>query len=380
MKAREDTAERLVASDAALARVFGDGVRPLRLEAAVFDAALEGWRRQQGGRHLSDRTKHSRERVVRRFRDHVDRWPWQWRAIDVDEWMEDLGAPPERRAVSTLRNYQGALRGFLDYLTDERYPWVAICETQFASRPVQIVFDDNAIRRVSDFEGDPARRPFTREELIVFFAACDDRVRALRRRGRKGSLAALRDAAVFKTLYAYGLRRQEAVGLDVCDLGPNPHQPAFGRYGTLRVRHGKGSRGSAPKRRNVATVFAWSAEVLEQYVEEIRPLYGRNEHPALFLTERGGRVTAAELTQRFADAVERAGLPRELTPHALRHSYVTHLIEDGFDELFVRLQVGHLHASTTALYTAVSGDYKNEALQRALQGQLADELAWSSAR
>lgn len=141
--------------------------------------------------------------------------------------------------------------------------------------------------------------------------------------------------------------------MDVCDPGPNPHQGAFGRYGTLRVRYGKGSRGSAPKRRNVATVVAWSAEVLEQHVEEIRPLYGRDEHPALFLTERGGRVTAPELTQRFAEAVERAGLPRELTPRALRHSYGTHLIEDGFDELFVGLQVGHLHASTTALYTAV---------------------------
>lgn len=379
MKAVEERAARPVAGDEALARVFGDGVRPLRLDAAVFDAALAGWRRQQGGRHLSEGTKRSRELVVRRFRDRIDRWPWQWQAIDVDEWVEDLGAPPLRRAVSTLRNYQGALRGFMDYLTDERYPWTAICQEHFGARPVQIIFDDNAIRNVGGFEGDPARRPFTREELIVFFHCCDERVRELRRRGRKGSLAALRDAVAFKTLYAYGLRRQELVGLDVSDLGPNPQQPAFGRYGMLRVRHGKGSRGSAPKRRNVATVFAWSAEVLEQYVEEIRPLYGRDEHPALLLTERGGRITAAELTGRFAEAVARAGLPGELTPHALRHSYVTHLIEDGWDELFVRLQVGHLHASTTALYTAVSGDYKNEALKRALQGQLADELAWSSA-
>jgi len=166
----------------------------------VFDAALEGWWRQQGGRHLSERTKRSRELVVRRFRDHVDRRPWEWQAIDVDEWIEDLGAPPLRRAVSTLRNYQGPLRSFLDHLTDERYPWVALCQEHFGQRPVQIVFDDNAIRNVSGFEGDPARRPLAREEVIVFFGCCDERVRELRRRGRKGSLAALRDAVAFKTL------------------------------------------------------------------------------------------------------------------------------------------------------------------------------------
>jgi integrase/recombinase XerD len=95
--------------DSMLARVFGDGVRPLRLEEAVFEAALQGWRRQQGGRHLAEKTKRSREQVVRRFLARTGRWPWEWRPIDVDEWIEDLGAPPDRRAVSTLRAYQGAL-------------------------------------------------------------------------------------------------------------------------------------------------------------------------------------------------------------------------------------------------------------------------------
>jgi len=126
--------ERAGAASAALARVFGDGVRPLRLEQALFDAALQGWRRQQGGRHLADSTKRSRELVVRRFREHTERWPWEWQPIDVDEWIEDLGAPPRRRAVSTLRHYQGALRGFTDYLADDRYPWVAICEHELGAR------------------------------------------------------------------------------------------------------------------------------------------------------------------------------------------------------------------------------------------------------
>ena len=60
------------------------------------------------------------------------------------------------------------------------------------------------------------------------------------------------------------------------------------------------------------------------------------------------------------------GLPVELTPHCLLHSYVSHLVEDGVDPLFVQQQVGHSWASTTAIYTSVSGDYKNKAMRQAL--------------
>ena len=207
----------------------------------------------------------------------------------------------------------------------------------------------------------------------MFFDHCDARVSDRRARGRKGALAAFRDAAMFKTIYAWGLRRQEAARLDVHDFSANPHRRSFGAYGSLSVRFGKASRGSAPKRRNVLSVFDWSIEVIEQYVQEVRPLYVPGGHPGLWLTERGGRMSKEQVTERFAEYRDELGLPSELTPHALRHSYVTHLIEDGFDELFVRMQVGHRFASTTALYTGVSGDYKNEAMGRALRAQLGEE-------
>ncbi len=264
----------------------------------------------------------------------------------------------------------------MDYLTDERYPWVAICEREFGVRPVQILFEENSIAHLSEFEGQPSVRPFTREELVVFFDFCDERVRELRRLRRKGSLAALRDAVLFKTIYAWGLRRREAARLDVRDFSRNPGQPAFGRYGLLGVRYGKSSRGGAPRRRGVLTVFDWSVEVMEQYVEAIRPAYGRDDHPALFLTERGGRISSDFVTERFADYRDASGLAAELTPHSFRRSYVTHLLEDGWDELFVRSQVGHRWASTTAIYTFVSGDYKNEAMRRALNAQLGAEIGW----
>jgi integrase/recombinase XerC len=357
----------------ALATVFGDGVRPLRMNEAVFEAVVAGWLAQQSARHFAESTKRGAVALVRRFRAETGLWPWQWGAIHVDEWLEDLANPPKRRSVGTLRSYQGVLRAFLDYLTDERYPWVAICEVEFGVRPVQVLDERNTICHVVEYEGQPGRRPLSREELAMFFDHCDARVSDRRARRRKGSLAAFRDAAMFKTIYAWGLRRGETASLDITDFSRNAHRPSFGAYGSLSVRYGKASRGSAPKRRNVLSVFDWSVEVIEQYVEEVRPLYGF-DGGALWLTERGGRLSREFVTERFSEYRDELGFPPELTPHALRHSYVTHLIEDGFDELFVRMQVGHRFASTTALYTGVSGDYKNEAMGRALRAQLSEEM------
>jgi hypothetical protein len=91
------------------------------------------------------------------------------------------------------------------------------------------LFEENSIVHLTEFEGQPSVRPLTREELVVFFDFCDARVNELRRLRRKGSLAALRDAALFKLIYAWGLRRRDAAHLDVRDFTGNPAQPAFGR-------------------------------------------------------------------------------------------------------------------------------------------------------
>jgi len=66
----------------------------------------------------------------------------------------------------------------------------------------------------------------------------------------------------------------------------------------------------------------------------------------------------------FAAARDAVGLPQELGLHCLRHSYVTHLIEAGYDPAFVQTQVGHSYASTTGLYTSVSSDFKQKTVQQ----------------
>jgi site-specific recombinase XerD len=95
----------------------------------------------------------------------------------------------------------------------------------------------------------------------------------------------------------------------------------------------------------------------------------------LWPTERAARLTLGALGERFAQYRTAVGLPSELGLHCLRHSYVTHLIEAGYDPLFVQQQVGHSYASTTALYTSVSSDYRTRTLRRVLDGAVGAALA-----
>ncbi|WP_446214605.1 tyrosine-type recombinase/integrase [Micromonospora sp. IBSANI012] len=190
----------------------------------------------------------------------------------------------------------------------------------------------------------------------------------MRKRGRKGALAAMRDAALLKTVYAFGLRRREAVFLDMVDLRANPKVRQYGRVGALFVRYGKASRGGPPKRRTVLTVpeMDWVVEVIDAYADEVRPLFSPGRHPALWVTERRGRMSLRSANDAFETARSAAGLPDELNLHSLRHYYITHLIEFDYPERFVQDQVGHLYGSTMAIYAHVSDEYRNRLVREAL--------------
>jgi integrase/recombinase XerC len=357
--------------DVALARVFGAGVRPLHIESALFEAMLSGWRSQQTARYLKTKTIRANEVGVRRFRDHVGCWPWEWRASHVDEYFEDLLARPERLARSTLRAYQFRLKGFSEYACDRRYPWSAICEREFGRGPGQLFGERNLVAHLDEFEGDPRRRPLTVDELEAFFAAAEARIDACRSRGRKGSLQAWRDDTMFKVKFAWGLRRAELASLDVVDFRAHAKLPEFGAFGQVHVRWGKAKRGGGPQRRTVLTVFDWAVDVVEQYLSEVRPAFGCREHPALFVTERGSRISLPYVNERFAEIRREAGLDEMLTPHCLRHSYVTHLAELGWAAKFIQDQVGHSHAATTAIYMSVGDDFKDRLVRAAINEQLA---------
>jgi site-specific recombinase XerD len=343
------------------------GVAHLRPEDAIVEAMLRGWRSQQVARGLRIETIEARERLVRRFLAVTNEFPWGWLPGHMEEWTLSLTGE-QHLAPSTIRGYQTGLRLFSDYLTDPRYGWGATCEEAFGPgvHPVPICHEWNTIAHLNEYEGDPEARPFARDELQAFLDYADDQVERAVTARRKGALAAYRDATLFKVIYGWGLRRTETAKLDLSDWGRNPAAPEFGRFGMLHVRYGKVTRGSPPRRRNVLSLMGWAVEAVADYVENIRPLFGCANQPALWVTERGGRIKPAEINARFVAYRDALGLPTALTPHSLRHSYVTHLTEQGVDRRFIQEQAGHRCDTSTAIYTHVSSDFMNTALRKAL--------------
>ncbi|WP_261976574.1 tyrosine-type recombinase/integrase [Curtobacterium sp. B8] len=220
---------------------------------------------------------------------------------------------------------------------------------------------------MQESEANPARRPLTRDELQAVFDRADEEVSRRRDAGRKGAIAAYHDATMLKVAHGWGRRANEAVMLEVHDFYRNPKVPIFDGFGFLRVRSGKASRGSPPKPRAVATVMPWAVDAVRDYLDNVLPMMrGATSTRALWLSERGARVGKRALGDRFAQYRDELGLDRALTPHCLRHSYATHLIEDGHDPMFVQRQLGHAYQSTTGIYTHVSAEFANRILRDAL--------------
>lgn len=358
----------LSAAAADLAR--GDVTELLSASEFAFKKMLEGFARQQASRGLRDRTISNRDYCVRRFAEFCGTYPWEWTAADLEEFsMHLLNASPPI-AVSSVRSYQNTIAAFCAFANDPDYGWPEVLVERWQATVAQISTPWNTVRHLADFEGKPARRPFTYEELQVLFDTADERFHDVSERKTKGALAALRDSQMLKTTYAFGLRRAEVVGLQLHDLHHNHSVPHWGRFAALHVRFGKAMRGGPPRRRTVFAVvqFAWAVEGLRHWVDVVRPHFpNAANQPTLWPTERGTAVTPRYLDDRFSAIRDAAGLDPALTLHSLRHSYVTHLIEHGYSERFVQEQVGHRHASTTTIYTAVSDDYKRRAISAALE-------------
>jgi integrase/recombinase XerC len=101
--------------------------------------------------------------------------------------------------------------------------------------------------------------------------------------------------------------------------------------------------------------MGWAVDAVADYVDNIRPRFRVVDHPALWVTERGGRIKSAEINARFVTYRDALRLPGELSRHSLRHSYVTHLTEDGIDRRFLQEQVGHRCDTSTAVsYTSAA--------------------------
>jgi len=116
-------------------RVYVVGSVPvLHPEAQTVDEMLEGWRNQQLCRNLDPDTIAGRVRLVERFIEHTNEFPWTWTPAMVEEFFSDLRSV-KRRKQSTVRGYQNALRMFCSYVSDPDYGWDRVCEQRFGSHP-----------------------------------------------------------------------------------------------------------------------------------------------------------------------------------------------------------------------------------------------------
>jgi integrase/recombinase XerD len=174
-------------------------------------------------------------------------------------------------------------------------------------------------------------RPLSVEEVAALVAAP----------GQDGPVG-LRDRAILETLYGAGLRISELVALDVDDVDLEE--------GSVRAV-GKGSK------ERIVPLGRLAVKALEAYLTRARPaLAAPRSRGALFLNRRGGRLTRQGSTNIIKDMARRAGIRKRVTPHMLRHSFATHLLEGGADVRVVQELLGHASLATTQIYTLVTQD------------------------
>jgi len=171
----------------------------------------------------------------------------------------------------------------------------------------------------------------SRDEVLRLLAAPD-----------RGTPRGIRDAAMLQTLYAAGLRVSELVGLGLADLDL--------RTG-LVAAFGKG------RKRRLVPLGDLARDSLVVYLETVRGLWARPTALPLFVTQRGSGMTRQGFWKIIGRYSAGAGIRKTVTPHMLRHSFATHLLEGGADLRVVQTLLGHSDIATTQIYTHVSGDH-----------------------
>ncbi|MDX1622088.1 MAG: tyrosine-type recombinase/integrase [Nitriliruptorales bacterium] len=160
---------------------------------------------------------------------------------------------------------------------------------------------------------------------------------------------ALRDRAMLELLYGAGLRISELTSLDVDDLDRADQ--------LVRVR-GKGDK------ERIVPYGGGAADALDHWLVRGRPQLATSS-PALFVNTRGKRLTRQGVWKLVRGHAARVGLEDVVTPHALRHSYATHLLDGGADVRAVQELLGHASVTTTQIYTQVSRRHLRDVYDRA---------------
>jgi integrase/recombinase XerD len=210
--------------------------------------------------------------------------------------------------------------------------------------------------------GDPARQvrppvPPRRLPRAISIPEVERLLAAASGEGGEAAAGPLRDRALLELLYGTGARISEAVGLDVDDLDLSGEARSAAVPAAVRLL-GKGGK------QRVVPVGSYARAAIEAYLVRARPALARAARtgpasPALFLNARGGRLTRQGAWGALRAASTRAGLA-EVSPHTLRHSFATHLLDGGADVRVVQELLGHASVTTTQVYTLVTVDRLRE--------------------
>src|SRR3954470_1513621 len=275
-------------------------------------------------------------------------------------------------ATNTLEAYRRDLRRYLDYLADRGISSVADVDAATVSgflahlrqgdADPPVLSASSAARAIAAVRG--LHRFALHDGLVgvdvsrdVHTAApprrlpkaipVEDVERLLEAAGYGGTALALRDRALLELLYGTGARISEAVGLAVDDLDLTDDTVLL--------------TGKGDKQRRVP-VGSFAAAALTGYLVRSRPVLAAagGGSPRLFLNARGGPLSRQSAWVVLRTAAERAGLAAGISPHTLRHSFATHLLEGGADVRVVQELLGHASIMTTQIYTLVTVDTLRE--------------------
>ena len=169
-----------------------------------------------------------------------------------------------------------------------------------------------------------------------------------------GNPDAIRESAILELLYGTGARISEVVSLNVGDV----IKFDGGEVSSLRLT-GKGGK------TRVVPVGRYAREALDQYLVRVRPGLVSKDREALFLNDRGGRLSRQSMWTIVSQTAKRANISVDVSPHSLRHSYATHLLDGGADVRVVQELLGHSSVTTTQIYTLVTIDTLRESYSSA---------------
>ncbi|MDL5488147.1 site-specific tyrosine recombinase XerD [Microbacterium wangruii] len=267
--------------------------------------------------------------AYRRDLDAYARWLGEQGIADTDEitadivtrFIADRAAADPPPAAASLARLQSAVRSFHRYLAREGIA---------AGDPTGRLRPPKAARRL------PKALTIAQVEALL------DASGPLASDAAAGDLVGIRDRALLELLYATGARISEIVQLDVDDLAHGD---------VLRVR-GKGDK------ERIVPIGSYARTAVDSYLTRVRPELSRRGRatPRLFLGVRGAPLSRQSAWAVIGKAAERAQLTAHVSPHTLRHSFATHLLQGGADVRVVQELLGHASVATTQIYTYVSPD------------------------